>query len=92
MSPQYEPCNKVGSGEAQANEQVLPVSERIVHAARPAGFENAARQEHHNEAAALRNLHERAVRAVTCRCTQAMSSSPSQAACLSAALLSPGHV
>ena len=59
---QNEPCNKVSSGEAQAHEQVLPVSERAVHAWAPAGFENAARKEHHNEAAALRNIHEQGVR------------------------------
>ena len=51
----------MGSGEAQAHEQVVPVSERAVHALRPAGFENAARKEHHNEAAALRNIHEQGV-------------------------------
>lgn len=62
MSLQNEPCNKVGSGEAQAHEQVVPVSERAVHAVHPAGFENAARKEHHNEAAALRNIHEQGVR------------------------------
>lgn len=61
MLLQYEPCNKVGSGEAQAHEQALPVSERAVHALRPPGFENAARKEHHNEAAALRNIHEQGV-------------------------------
>ena len=61
MVLQYEPCNKVGSGEAQAREEVLPVSEHALHAVHPAGFENAARQEHQNEAAALRNLQEQAV-------------------------------
>ncbi len=61
MLLQYEPCNKVGSGEAQAREEVLPVSEHALHAVHPAGFENAARQEHQNEAAALRNLQEEAV-------------------------------
>ena len=61
MPVQNEPCNKVSSGEAQAHEQVLPVSERDVHAWAPAGFENAARKEHHNEAAALRNIHEQGV-------------------------------
>ena len=89
---QYEPCNKVGSGEAQAREQVLPVSERVVHAARPAGFENAARQEHHNEAAALRNLHEQAVRA-TCESLDACEGLvPFKAASLSTAVVSLGHV
>ena len=55
---QTDPCNAVGSGEAQAHEEVLPVSERAVHATRPPGFENAARQEHVNEAAALRSMQQ----------------------------------
>lgn len=58
---QFEPVNKVGSGEAQAHEEVMPVSESAAHAVRPPGFESAARQEHQNEAAALRNLQKRAV-------------------------------
>jgi hypothetical protein len=55
---QHEPCDYVGSGEAVAHEEVLPVSEHALHASRPAGFASAARHEHEHEAAALRKLQE----------------------------------